>query len=217
VSDFREAIRLKPDYHQAYCHLGKVLALQLRLEEAKTNFLEAVRLKPEYAEAQALLGNVLQLEGKVDEAMPHLKAAVMAQPDYADGHYYLATALTSQRKLPEAAAHLESALQYKPDFPNALNDLSLILVAPDDTGLRNLTRGAQLAQKACNLTGYQEPFCLQTLATACAEAGRFGEATELAQKALELAAAKGNSELAARLRSQLEDFQAKQRHHENLR
>jgi protein O-mannosyl-transferase len=217
MSDFREAIRLKPDYHQAYFQLGKVLALHFRLAEAQTNFLEAVRLKPAYAEAQALLGNVLQLEGKVDEAMPHLKAAVIAQPDYAEGHYYLATALSSQRKLPEAAAHLESALRYKPDFPNALNDLSLILVAPDDSGLRNLARGAQLAEKACKLTGYQEPFCLQTLAIACAEAGRVAEAKNLAQRAFELATAKGNSELAARLRSQLEDLQAKEANHENLR
>ena len=216
-ADFQDAIRLKPDYYQAYFQLGKVLALQLKLEAAKTNFLEAVRLRPDYAEAQTLLGNVFQLQGRWDDAILHLQAAVNARPDLAQGHYFLANALTHQNKLFEAAAQLDFTLQLSPDFVPALKDLALLLVAPGNPGLRNVARGVQLAELACKLTRYEDPVYLQAYATASAEAGSFPEAARLAQKALEIAAAKGETELATQLRSQLGRFQAGQTERGNLR
>jgi Flp pilus assembly protein TadD len=61
IPQFQEAIRLKPDYAEAYNNLGTALAAKGRLEEAIGRFQEAVRLKPDYAEARNNLGLALKM------------------------------------------------------------------------------------------------------------------------------------------------------------
>ena len=66
----------------------------------------------------------------------------------------------------------------------------------------------ELARQASNLTGGENPIILHTLAAALAEAGRFPEAVETAQRAARLAGAQPNPELAAQLQSELKSYQA---------
>jgi len=51
-----------------------------------------------------------------------------------------------------------------------------------------------LAERACRLTQYQEPHSVSTLAMAYAEAGRFGEAVSMAERAAGLASSGGDPE-----------------------
>ena len=63
-----------------------------------------------------------------------------------------------------------------------------------------------LAKRACELTEYKQPAALDTLAVAYAEAGRFQDAVDMAEKALELAIGLGQEELAREIRAHLEMF-----------
>ncbi|HLG17105.1 MAG TPA: tetratricopeptide repeat protein [Blastocatellia bacterium] len=56
VAAFKEAIRLRPDYPEAYYQLGWVHAETKKYTEALTALREAVRLKGDYAEAHHNLG-----------------------------------------------------------------------------------------------------------------------------------------------------------------
>ena len=66
----------------------------------------------------------------------------------------------------------------------------------------------ELAEQADALTGGENPVILHTLAAALAEAGRFSEAVETAQRALRLAEAQSNSMLAGALQSEMNLYQA---------
>ena len=59
IADYREAIRLKPDYLEAHSNLGVALASQGKPEEAIAECREAIRLKPGLAEAHSNLGFAL--------------------------------------------------------------------------------------------------------------------------------------------------------------
>ena len=72
-----------------------------------------------------------------------------------------------------------------------------------ETSVRNAARAIDLAQRANQLSGGQDPMVLQSLAAAYAEGGRFAEAVTAAQRALQLAEAQTNAALADTLRSQL--------------
>ena len=71
------------------------------------------------------------------------------------------------------------------------------------TGDREQIAREIAAERGAELTGHREPRILNTLAFAYASADRMEEALEIAQKALELASADGENELAQHLREQI--------------
>jgi Flp pilus assembly protein TadD len=66
----------------------------------------------------------------------------------------------------------------------------------------------ELAQKANRLSDGQDPAVLRTLAVAYAETGRFAEAVETGQRALQLAGAQSDPALADALRAELRLYEA---------
>jgi Flp pilus assembly protein TadD len=68
-AEFREALRLKPDYAEAHCNLGNALWMQGKLSEAEAELRQAIALWPDYAEAHCNLGQVLTLMGRYAEAL----------------------------------------------------------------------------------------------------------------------------------------------------
>ena len=49
---FRQALRVRPAFHQAHNNLGNVLKEQGRLDDAVAAYRDALRLKPDWADAQ---------------------------------------------------------------------------------------------------------------------------------------------------------------------
>jgi hypothetical protein len=83
-----------------------------------------------------------------------------------------------------------------------------LLATSRDASLRNGNQAVELAQRANQLTGGENPVILCTLAAACAEAGRFPEAVAIAQRALSLAGAQSNKALADDLQSEMKLYQS---------
>ena len=74
--------------------------------------------------------------------------------------------------------------------------------------MRNGEQALELAKQADQLTGGKDPFILRTLAASSAQAGRFPEAIEAAQRALPLAEAQSNTKLAQALQSEIKIYQS---------
>jgi hypothetical protein len=99
-------------------------------------------------------------------------------------------------------------------MPIVLNNLAWILAANPDAEIRNGPEAIRLAEQACQLTGYKGPMLVGTLSAAYAEAGRFDEAIDTVKKAMELAEAAGNSQLAGKDKEMLALFLSHQPFHE---
>ena len=59
ISDFTEAIRLFPQYYQAYYNRGLAQEKLGRLKEAETDYREALAIKPDYTDAAVALSRIL--------------------------------------------------------------------------------------------------------------------------------------------------------------
>jgi hypothetical protein len=73
--------------------------------------------------------------------------------------------------------------------------------------LRDGNKAVQLAVRANELTGGDNPVILHTLAAAYAEAGKFSEAVETVGRALHLADAQSKFKLAKELQSEMNLYQ----------
>ena len=200
---YREAIRSRPDCEEAYYNLGNACALQGKLGEAENNFRQAIRFKPDYAEALVKLANVLDMQGKIEEGRLNYDAALRARSDYEEAHYYLAGSLARQKQFEAAVTHFRAALKVKPLYSNALNDLAWILATETSPQVRNVPEALRLARRACELTHHSNALYLDTLAVALSEAGQFAEAVASTEKAVAVAKAAGQLEIAEQIEKHL--------------
>jgi tetratricopeptide (TPR) repeat protein len=194
----RHALAVTADNSHAHLNLGTALAAQGKLDEAGEHFAEAVRIRPEYAEARSNLGFVRAGQGRFEEAIQLYRDAISLKPGLAQTHFLLGSALSRSNRRPEAIAEYRTALQFDPDHPLALNDLAWMLATDRDSGVRDGPTAVRMAERACKLMGYRDAQFVGTLAGAYAEAGRFPEAVQTAEKARDLALAAGQTELAAK-------------------
>ena len=67
-----------------------------------------------------------------------------------------------------AVTHYRQALKLEPDKVNALNKLAWILATRRELALRNAPEAVRLAERACELTGYDNAVSLGTLTAAYA-------------------------------------------------
>jgi tetratricopeptide (TPR) repeat protein len=208
IAQFQQALQIKPNYAEAHYNLGNALLKMGRVNDAIVQFRQALQIKPDYAKAHNNLGSVLLQKGSVDEAIAHDQEAIRINPDFADAQNNLGNALLQKGDVTDAIAHFHLALQIKPDLAEAQNNLAWLLATSPQASVRNGSQALTLASQANQLTGGGNPIVLRTLAAAYAETGRFSEAVEAAQSALQLAETQSNTALADTLRSQLQFYHA---------
>jgi tetratricopeptide (TPR) repeat protein len=208
ITHLQRATQINPAFAQAYNNLGVALGRKARVEEAIACYQKALEIKPDYAEAQNNLGSVFFRQGRMDEAILHFQKALEIKPDFAEARNNLGSALFRQGRMDEAIWQYQKALEIKPDYAEARNKLAWLLATCPQASLRNGNKAVELARQANALTGGENPVILDTLAAAFAEAGRFSEAVETAQRALPLAEAQSNTNLAGQLQTRLKLYQA---------
>jgi len=90
---FNDALRLNPQFVQAYVARGKLYAEMGQYESALVDLDFALRLQPTHAEAFAYRGFANLSLGKFQEAMPDLDTALRIDPTYARVHFLRGQAL----------------------------------------------------------------------------------------------------------------------------
>ena len=188
--------------------LGSVLASQGKTREAAQQYQASLRLKPT-PEAYLCFAELLERNGDRPGALTNCLAALdlgLAPIN----HVQAGQVLAALGRGAEAVNQYRQALASVPDLVPALNNLALILATDRDATNRNGAEAVQLAERACALTDHQTPVLIGTLAAAYAEAGRFNEAIETAQRAHDLAQAAGQPDVAEKNRQLLELYRAGQ-------
>jgi tetratricopeptide (TPR) repeat protein len=207
IVHYQKALEIKPDYADAHLNLGNAFLQKGQVDEAITHYQMALRINSDFSEAHYNLGNAFLRKGQVDEAIAHYQKALEIKPDYAEAHSNLGNAFLRKGQVNDAVAHYEKALEIKPLNIAFQNNLALVLATSPTTSLRNGIRATELAQQANQLSGGGQPLILRTLAAAYAEAKRFPEAVETAQKALKLAKDQNNAALAGKIESNLKLYE----------
>ena len=96
------------------------------------------------------------------------------------------------------------SLSHDDDAGGGVNDTAWMLATNPNNSFRNGAEAVELAQRAANFSGGNQPAILGTLAAAYAEAGRFPEALRTGEEAARLAAAAGDRDLGEKIGSCLE-------------
>ena len=187
VKCYLEALHIDPDLAEANYNLGKILRLNGRLDEAVIYFNQSLRSRPDYPDAHFSLALVWNLLNKYDKAIIHFNEALRLKPNWPQPHNNLGNIYYYQDRFDLAVVHWKQTVNLKPDSTEALNNLAWILAASLDPNLYNPPEALKFAEKACELTNYQQPRMLDTLAVAYAAAGEFTKAIETAEKAVQLA------------------------------
>jgi tetratricopeptide (TPR) repeat protein len=210
LQEYQTAVRLDPNLVQAHNNLANLLMNAGKLTQALDEYNEALRLKPTAPLIHENLGTVLVKLGRFDEALRHYEEANRLTPLDARPHYLIAKALLRQGRSAEAVLRFREALRLDPNHLQTLVYFARVLAADENPTVRNGPEAVRLAEHANALLGTEQPFLLDTLAMAYAETGRFDEARQAGQRALDRATANNEQEAVTSLRQHLDLFLAHQ-------
>jgi len=208
LKHLQAAWKLDPDDPVANNNLGTALAILGRAREAVPYLERAVQLKPDYDNARANLQEARSDAEKNEAAIRRLRKAVEENPNSAPLRYQLAVALWNDGQRSEALESLNRIVQLNPPDPAAMNHLAWLLATSDREQGGDPERAVFLARRVCQLTNFRSAAYLETLAAAHAAAGQFPEAVAAAQKALRLAAAVKDTDLAEQIQDSLDTYLA---------
>jgi Flp pilus assembly protein TadD len=182
--------------------LGKLFAAQGNLDGAVRQYLLALRSDPSNVLSRIQLAGTLSRQGRLHEAEVHFREARRLAPSDPSVCSGLGLVLQGQEKIEEALRCYEESLRLRPDQPQILNNLAWFRATHPDPKLRDGAQAVAAAERAVKLLR-RDVSVLDTLAAAYAEAGRFPEALQTAQQALELAAQQNKQALAESIKAKL--------------
>ena len=217
ISHFQMALQILSQSNEAHynlsraiihCDLASALSRKGSMDEAVMHLEKAIELQPDYADAHYNLGSVLLQKGEIDQAIAQWRTTLSLNPNDAGAHIALGNTLLQKRELREAIVHYQAALEIEPLSVLPLNNLAWVLSTCPDSAFRNGPRAVEFAQRAVQLSGTKNPVFVRTLAAAYAENGRFSDAGETAQRALQLAHEGDDSDLAHEIGNDIDLYRA---------
>ena len=215
IGHYFEALRIDPDYDDAHYNLGVALEKKGGNKDAIFHYEEALRANPNHVKAHENLGVILSRQGRYNSAIAHFSEVLRINPDDADVHYNIALTLDLQGRIENSITEYREVLRLEPNMLEALDNLAWIFATSKNPNFRNAAEAVKLAEKACALTAHEQPLMLDTLAAAYAESGRFDNALQTAQKAMEIASSNGLVGLARKIEKRMQIYQSGSPFYEN--
>ncbi len=123
-------------------------------------------------------------------------------------HSNLGVALLQRGRVDDALIHYAKAVESDPSNVDPRNNMAWVLATWPEARNRNAQMAVEMAERANSLTASQSIRVSVTLAAAYAEAGRFADAVQTAQRALQLADSQGNMARVNSIRRQIELYEA---------
>ena len=119
ISAFRQAIRLRPDYANAYMNLGIALEKLQKPKEAVVALREAIRLNPGDALAHFAMGDALNRlrrlgqpgHGTLDEVISEYREAIRLNPGLARASHTLGKVLSEEGRFEQAIDAYNDAIR----------------------------------------------------------------------------------------------------------
>ena len=201
IEHYFAAVAIKPDLADAHSTLGALLCARGRFDAGAIHLSEAIRLDPADVGARCSLGELLMRQERLAEAAEQFALAVRIDPKDSTARYCLGEVLARQGRDDEALEHLSLAVQIEPGYATAQHRLGAVMCRQGQAaeGLGHLSLAARLKPNSVEI--------LQDLAWALAETGEFADAVSVAERALRLAEAAGESDLAKEITERIERYE----------
>ncbi len=216
AAEYRKAIAIEPRRFQAHTDLANLLSTKGSHEEALKEYQEALRLNPNDPPTHMNFGMLLVDQGRFDDAAREYAEAARLAPDDPRPIYQMGKASLRQGQSAEAVKHFRDALTIERSDYQTLTWLARALAADENDSVRNPTEAVSLAEQANELTGGEQPFVMDTLAIAYAAAGRFKDAQDTVQKAIDQANQSGAKKSVPEMQQRLQLYQSSQPYREDF-
>ena len=192
VAAFKKAADLDPQYADPYWLLGEVFLLQGDWAAAADAFRKGTDRACTWAVFWKKGGRPPRLADQLRKLKDQPKAIAVFEKamelDAGDflSCYILGQVFEQQGRHADAELAYLRAIQAQPAFVPAHGWLAWLLATCPHDKDRDGKRAVEYATTACQQTDWNDPLCLDTLAAAYAEAGRFDEAVRFQTCALEV-------------------------------
>jgi len=212
IDDATACLRL--DYWPAQAHRLRGLAWVGKRDPDKALADLDISLRLQPGDTSALMGRAgaRQMKGDLAGAVEDVEKAVASAPDDLTILPVLAGLQRQCRNWTRALATLQIWAARAADDPRPHGGLADHYATCPDSALRDGKKAVECARRSCELTQWTNPYPLDTLAAACAEAGDFASAIHWEKSALENESFATRNGVQARAKLQL--YEAGQPYHE---
>ncbi len=125
---FGRAVKLAPDFAEAYANLGLLLEKRLDTEAAEMCFRLSIQLDPSYAETHLDLGALLANQKRFDEAESAYRQVIALSPDSPVGWSNLGVLYACMKREAEAEQCYRTAMSLDADYAMARYNMSYLLL-----------------------------------------------------------------------------------------
>lgn len=183
----KPVVDANPNATEARLLYARSLLLMDRNDEGLADLTRLVSDAPSFGPAHVLLGEAYRLRGDLDAAIREYEAAIEAQPNNADAYVTLSNLYYTVGQYGQCDKVLrERAMKRAPRSLDVRNVLAWLTATCPDPMYRNGASAVKLAQAINRETQNQNPLYLDTLAAALAEVGKFEDAVQVQQLAIDL-------------------------------
>ena len=149
IKHYDEAIKINPQFFQAYNNRGNAKSALGKHEEAIEDCDKAIKINPQLFQAYNNRGNAKSESGRHEEAIEDYNKAIEINPQYARAYYNRGNAKSESGRHEEAIEDYNKAIEINPQYATAYNNRghAKSALGRDEEAKEDFNKAKELASK----------------------------------------------------------------------